>query len=153
MSQRGNVTPGPGAGRSVEMRQDWGTCQSREAFPGLFLGLWGLLTAKEHLGVPQCPPTSPSTALWAPKHQRRKSCCCDVASPCPSLDPPSAHSYTSFRAPAEPPPPGSLPECPRPGVPMVASLYSLSCHRFRLSSGRPVCLALNSLLAQEVCSL
>ena len=70
MSQRGNVMPGPGAGWSVEMRQDWGTCQSRKALPGLFLGLWGLLTAKEHLGVLSVPPPHPQPAFWAPKHQR-----------------------------------------------------------------------------------
>lgn len=63
-----------------------------------FLGLLGVLPATWPY------PLGPGAHLWVSPP------CLDFCGPC--VDPSLAHPYASFKALAEPPPPGSHPDCP-----------------------------------------
>lgn len=112
LSKRGEVTPSSGSGQSAKIgKTRVGMCQAKwhvQASLRVFCNHWqqgmGFLGL---LGGPPCNlalhsgPRSTSVGLTSMPGLLRAH-----------VDPSLAHSYASFKALAEPPPPGSHPDCP-----------------------------------------
>lgn len=121
------------AGLHRHVEQAWGMHQATRHVRAS-LGVSCVHPQPGLLGVPQgAPRPCPCPALWVQEHIICMSCLRDLTLTGPCVDPSSSH----LKALAEPPPPGSHPECPRPGDPMPARMHPVSFHSIRLSAEAP----------------